>query len=106
MDAVLVRRCVCEACQHADDSAVVAEHGRINLLLSRLDEQQRRWFVAHESQRIGFGGDVRMSQVTGLNVDTIARGRAELSQNLEGRPTDRVRLPGAGRPPVEKKIRR
>jgi hypothetical protein len=106
MDAVLVRRCGCEACQLADDSAVVAEHGRINLLLSRLDEQQRRWFVAHESQRIGFGGDVRMSQVTGLNVDTIARGRAELSQNLEGRPTDRVRLPGAGRPPVEKKIRR
>jgi hypothetical protein len=71
----------------------------------RLDEQQRRWFVAHESQRIGFGGDVRMSQVTGLNVDTIARGRAELSQDLAGRPTDRVRLPGAGRPPVEKKIR-
>jgi hypothetical protein len=106
MDAALVRQCGCEACQHTHDSAVVAEHRRINLLLSRLDEQQRRWFVAHESQRIGFGGDVRMSQVTGLNVDTIARGRAELSQNLEGRPTDRVRLPGAGRPAVEKKIRR
>jgi hypothetical protein len=106
MDAVLVRQCGCEACQHANDSAVAAEHRRINLLLGRLDEQQRRWFVAHESQRIGFGGDVRMSQVTGLNVDTIARGRAELSQNLEGRPTDRVRLPGAGRPAVEKKIRR
>jgi len=106
MDAILVRQCGCGACQQAKDSAVVAEHRRINLLLGRLDEQQRRWFVAHESQRIGFGGDVRMSQVTGLNVDTIARGRAELSQNLEGRPTDRVRLPGAGRPAVEKKIRR
>ena len=106
MDAVLVRQCGCETCKHASNSAVVAEHRRINLLLGRLDEQQRRWFVAHESQRIGFGGDVRMSQVTGLNVDTIARGRAELSQNLEGRPTDRVRLPGAGRPAVEKKIRR
>ena len=106
MDAVLVRQRGCDACQHAKDSAVVAERRRINLLLSRLDEQQRPWFVAHESQRIGFGGDVRMSQVTGLNVDTIAHGRAELSQNLEGRPTDRVRLPGAGRPAVEKKIRR
>jgi hypothetical protein len=106
MDAIVVRACQCEACQGGDDSAVVAEHRRINLLLGRLDEQQRRWFVAHESQRIGFGGDVCMSQVTGLNVDTIARGRAELSQDLAGRPTDRVRLPGGGRPPVEKKIPR
>ena len=106
MDAVEVRECECKVCRRGDDSAVVAEHRRINVLLSRLDEQQRRWFVAHESQRIGFGGDVRMSQVTGLNVDTIARGRAELSQDLAGRPTDRVRLPGGGRPSVEKKIRR
>jgi hypothetical protein len=89
--------------QRGDDSAVFGEHRRINLLLGRLDEQQRRWFVAHESQRIGFGGDVRMSHVTGLNVDTIARGRAELSQGLEGRPTDRVRLPRAGLPAVEKR---
>jgi len=106
MDAVVVRECGCEGCRRGADSAVVAEHRRINVLLCRLDEQQRRWFVAHESQRIGFGGDVRMSQVTGLNVDTIARGRGELSQDLVGRPTDRVRLPGGGRPPVEKKIRR
>jgi hypothetical protein len=106
MDAIVVRECKCEACQRGAGSAVVAEHRRINLLLGRLDEQQRRWFVAHESQRIGFGGDVYMSQVTGLNVDTIARGRAELSQDLAGRPTDRVRLPGGGRPPVEKKIPR
>ncbi len=34
------------------------------------------------------------------------RGRAELSQDLADLPTDRVRLPGVGRPPVEKKIRR
>lgn len=106
MDAVVVRSCGCEVCRRGDDAAVVAEHWRINVLLSRLDEQQRRWLVAHESQRIGFGGDVRMSQVTGMNVDTIARGRAELSQGLAGRPTDRVRLPGGGRPSVEKKIRR
>ena len=106
MDAIVVQECRCEVCHCGEDTAVVVEHRRINVLLGRLDEQQRRWFVAHESQRIGFGGDVRMSQVTGLNVDTIARGRAELSQDLAGRPTDRVRLPGAGRPSVEKKIRR
>ena len=106
MDAIVVRECECEVCRRGEDATVSAEHRRINVLLSRLDEQQQRWFVAHESQRMGFGGDVRMSQVTGLNVDTIARGRAELSQDLEGRPMDRVRLPGAGRPPVEKKIPR
>jgi hypothetical protein len=106
MDAVVVRECGCKVCHGGEDAAVVAEHRRMNVLLGRLDEQQRRWFVAHESLRIGFGGDVRISQITGLNVDTIARGRAELSQDLVGRPTDRVRLPGAGRPPVEKKIRR
>ena len=106
LDAVVVRECGCEVCQRGEDIGVGAEHRRIKLLLSRKDEQQRRWFVAHESQRIGVGGDVRMSQVTDLNVDTIARGRAELSQGLAGRPTDRVRLPGGGRPSVEKKIRR
>jgi len=106
MDAIVVRECGCSDCQGGEDDRVVAEHRRINVLASRMDEQQRRWFVAHESQWIGFGGDVRMSQVTGLNVDTIARGRAELSQDLAGRPTDRVRLPGGGRPSVEKKIRR
>ena len=103
MDAVLVRECGCGVCQQGEDANVLAEHRRINVLLSRLDEQQRRWFVAHESQRLGFGGDVRMSQVTGLNVDTIARGRAELSQDLADRPTDRVRVPWAGRPSVEKR---
>lgn len=106
MDAVLVWECACACCQGGEDADVFAEHRRINVLLSRMDEQQRRWFVGHESLRIGFGGDVRMSQVTGLNVDTIARGRAEVSQDLAGRPTDRVRLPGGGRPPVEKKTRR
>lgn len=104
MDAVVVRECECEVCRLGEDAHAMVEHRRINLLLSRLDEQ-RRWFVAHESQRLGFGGDVRMSRITGMNVDTIARGRAELSQDLADRPTDRVRLPGAGRPPLEKKIR-
>jgi len=106
MDAVVIRECGCACCQGGEDASVAAEHRRINLLLSRMDEQQRRWFVAHESQRMGFGGDVRLSQVSGLNVDTIARGRAELSQDLAGRPRNRVRLPGGGRPSVEKKIPR
>jgi hypothetical protein len=71
--------------------------------MSRLDEQQRRWLAALQSNDIGHGGDTLVSLVTGLHVDTIRRGREELADGLSDRPTDRVRKPGAGRPPVQKK---
>jgi hypothetical protein len=74
----------------------------MNLLVSRLDEQQRRWYVALESQRVGHGGDKRLSQVTGLDVETIRRGRRELEEELADRPVDRVRQKGGGRHRVEK----
>jgi hypothetical protein len=47
-----------------------------------------------------------MSQVTGLNVETIRRGREELESDLQGRPVERTRLPGAGRPTLKKTIPR
>jgi hypothetical protein len=78
----------------------------MNLLMSRLDEQQRRWYAAVESAKIGHGGDRLLSRITGLHVDTIRRGREELADDLEGRPGSRVRLPGGGRPAVEKKAPR
>ena len=75
----------------------------MNLLLSRLDEQQRRWYVALEAKKLGHGGATLMSQITGMHVDTIRRGRRELDAELPDRPAARVRLLGGGRPPVEKK---
>jgi hypothetical protein len=75
----------------------------MNLFLSRLDEQQRRWYVALEADRIDHGGDRLLAQITGMDEKTIRRGREELSARLAERPTDRVRQPGGGRPPVEKK---
>lgn len=77
----------------------------MNVLMSRLDEQQRRWYAAVEAEKIGHGGTVRVSQITGLNVETIRQGRRELAEDLEGRPVDRIRLPGGGRPRAEKKTR-
>lgn len=77
----------------------------MNLFLSRLDEQQRRWYVALESKKIGAGGDTLLSQITGLDVETIRRGQRELAGELAGRPTEHTRLPGGGQPPVEKKTR-
>ena len=77
----------------------------MNLLLSRLDEAQRRWYVALESNRIGHGGDRLLSQITGMDEKTIRRGREELAASLADYPTDRVRQPGGGRSLIEKKTR-
>lgn len=98
--------CQCPICQQQTDHPDIALHQRLNLLVSRLDEQQRRWFVAHESQRIGHGGDTRLTQITGMDEKTIAKGRQELQEALIACPTPRLRLPGAGRPLAEKKTQR
>ncbi len=101
-----VATCCCPLCQQPGDHAERELHRQMLLLFSRLDEQQRRWFAAVESKRIGRGGDSLLAQITGLDEKTIRRGRAELEASLVERPLERIRQPGAGRPPVEKKIRR
>jgi hypothetical protein len=68
----------------------------------RCISEPRRWLAALESKRVGHGGDARLSQMVGLPVDTIRRGREELEAGLEGRPTECIRNPGAGRPPEKK----
>ena len=96
-------QCQCEKCQSPQPHADKDDHHRMNVLLSRLNEQQRRWYVALEAERIGHGGTERLSQITGMNVNTIRRGRRELDDDLAERPTERVRKPGGGRQPLEKK---
>jgi hypothetical protein len=98
-----VHRCQCPDCLNPADDPGRDLHRQMNLLLSRLDEQQRRWYAAVESAKLGYGGDRYVSLITGLHVDTIRRGRQELAESLEDRPADRVRLPGGGQPAVEKK---
>jgi hypothetical protein len=100
-----VHRCECSQCQSDQDHPDRRCHAHLNLLMSRLDEQQRRWLAALESQKVGYGGDTVLARITGLHVDTIRRGRDELDAELQGRPSDRVRKPGAGRPPGKKKTR-
>src|SRR5437764_14915130 len=105
MPAREVHHCQCSACQQPAPHPDQELHAQMNLLLSRLDEQQRRWYAALESHKLGHGGDTLLALITGLHVDTIRRGREELDAGLHDRPTDRVRKPGAGRPPGKKKIR-
>jgi hypothetical protein len=100
----LVRECGCAACQ-AGDHVDREDHRQLNLLLSRLDEQQRRWVAGREAKRLGHGGVKLLAEITGLHPETIRRGRDELDAELCARPTDQIRLPGGGRPRVEKKIR-
>ena len=106
MAEAIIHACACPACQSGEGQPQWALHHQINLVMSRLDEQQRRWLAALESKNLGHGGDTVLSQITGLHVDTIRRGREELDAELQDRPTDRVRRPGAGRPPGKKTTRR
>ncbi len=89
--APIANQCHCPHCQrdayHPDQDL----HQQMNLFISRLDEQQRRWYAALESKRIGHGGDRLVSQITGISEKTIRRGRRELATALSGRPINRVR---------------
>lgn len=72
------------------------------LFIRLLDEKQRRLYAGLESLKSDSSGDIELSQLLGMDVKTIARGRQEL---LSGEVEfERVRRVGAGRKPVEKKL--
>jgi len=74
---------------------------RFKVLLSALNEKQRRLYLGFESIKLGRGGDARMARVSGMNVKTIARGRVDLTAGHID--IDHIRHAGAGRPPVKKR---
>ena len=100
---IQVHACQCPDCLQATDHPDWQLHHQMNVFLSRLNEQQRRWYVALEAKKIGHGGDSLLAQITGMDVETIRRGRRELDADLANRPLDRVRQVGGGRPALEKK---
>jgi hypothetical protein len=74
------------------------------LFVSLLDEKQRRLYAGLEALKAGRGGDQRIAKLLGLHPQTVARGRQELlDQDVD---PERVRRPGGGRKPVEKKRQR
>jgi len=89
-----------------DPAATALDETRaaIILFLSTLNEKQRRLYAGLESMRFGRGGDRRIAELTGLDVHTIARGRRELKEREI--KSVRIRRPGGGRKPVEKKRQR
>jgi hypothetical protein len=102
MSELWIRHCQCPLCQHEPDHPDKRYHHEINLLMSRLDEPQRRWYAALEARRHGHGGVRLLAQITGLDEKTIRRGQHELTTDLLGCPPSRLRQSGAGRPLVEK----
>ncbi|GAC1530524.1 MAG: hypothetical protein NVS2B4_09430 [Ramlibacter sp.] len=101
MSALPIHRCECVKCRSRAPHPDRALHRQINLLASRLDEQQRRWLVALEAMRLGRGGQQLLAQITGMDRHTIGRGCRELAAGLRDRPAERIRLPGGGRPAAE-----
>ena len=73
----------------------------IILFYSVLDEKQRRLYAGLEALKLGSGGDRQIAAFLGMDPHTVSKGRRELlSQQVQ---RERVRQPGAGRKPVEKK---
>ena len=100
-----IHTCECSICQASSDPEIAGRHYQMNVLLSRLTESQRRWYVGFLSQQPDSPGDRQLVLITGLARNTIRRGRRELAAGLVDVPALRQRQPGAGRPVAEKKIR-
>jgi hypothetical protein len=100
-----IHTCECSICQASSDPEIVQRHYQINVLLSRLTEPQRRWYVGFLSHQPDSPGDRQLVLITGLARNTIRRGRQELAAGLADVPPIKQRRRGAGRPLAEKKIR-
>jgi len=98
-----IHQCTCANCQQSKFHPDQEAHRLMNLFISRLDEQQRRWYAALEAKKQGHGGTTLAAKITGLSVETIRRGRYELDDGLMDRPVDQVRKSGGGRKAIEKK---
>ena len=79
------------------------QHRRINVVLSTLNEAQRRWYVGSLSQATNGYSDRELSRITGLDAKTIRRGRREVANETVGLMGQRQRRFGGGRKRAEKK---
>ena len=99
-DVPAIRRCSCPECHREPDGAVAREHRAINRIIACTDERSRRLVAGFLARLYGHGGITRLARITGLDRNTIARGRRELDQ-ADILPPGRVRSPGGGPKRVE-----
>lgn len=74
------------------------------LLFQRLNERDKRHVAGLLALSLGRGGVTFAAHLSGLDNDTVAKGKKELLNNFRDVPSNRIRKPGAGRPSLEKKI--
>lgn len=82
------KTCGCEHCRDDVDEREREYHQLMNWFMSQLNKEQRRWYAAIESFRIGYRGVVGVRKITGLCSATVARGRREVKAYLAGTPPD------------------
>jgi hypothetical protein len=97
-----VHACECPRCRQYPKGRVAREHRALNRLIAASDERVRRLLAGFLARQHGRGGIALLARITGLDRDTVARGRRELRQPF--RPSGRIRQPGAGGQCVEKKV--
>lgn len=100
-----IHQCECATCKVGIETEIIQSHKRINLFLSRLNEPQRRWYVATLSEDTDATSGRQFTLITGLDEKTIRRGKVELQAQLSALPLDRQRQEGGGRLRAEKKTR-
>jgi hypothetical protein len=71
--------------------------------LTTLSHEQRRLYAAVEANRLGRGGVGQVIELTGMCPPTVARGRRELADLLQGKSLKKEWKPGTGRPRIEEK---
>src|SRR5947209_20268966 len=99
----LVHACECPTCRRYPKGRVAREHRTLNRLIAAADERTRRLLAGFLARQHGRGGIALLARITGLDRNTIARGRRELRQPF--RASGRIRRPGAGGQRGEKKAR-
>lgn len=76
---------------------------RFNLLQARLNERQLREFAGVEAKVYGRGGIAVVAKATGMAINTVRRGVADLDQPAGIESAQRVRKSGGGRKPLREK---
>jgi hypothetical protein len=99
----VVHSCGCPTCRQHPSGRVAREHRTLNRLIAAGDERTRRLLAGFLARQHGRGGIALLARITGLDRNTIARGRRELRQPF--RSSGRIRRLGGGGQRVEKKAR-
>jgi hypothetical protein len=74
MPAPMIHACECVPCRRGEAHPEHERHYQLNLFLSRLDEDQRCWCLALESQAYRLGADRQLMEIAGIDEKAVRRG--------------------------------